>query len=246
MAMRGKRCVETTRMLVWRALGALAVLVCVVFPLNAHATFHLIRISQVYAGDASHPDAQFVELQMCAAGQTFVAGHVVRFYAKNGSLLGSVSFADDLAHGTTQSRVLVATTTAESVFGLSADLRMPADLVPTGGKVCFDPTPGVDCFAWGDYANLPDSSVGTPFAAGTGILPGETAIRDLAVAGGVSTLECNVIGANDDTDDSAADFDSGEPSPHDNAGSTGSLALSLIFVHGFEDGAVSDWSAASP
>ncbi|MFN7950780.1 MAG: hypothetical protein U0610_03560 [bacterium] len=213
---------------------------------SAHATFHLMRITQVYAGDVTHPDAQFVELRMCTANQNLVDQHPVTFYSKTGAVLGSVSFGGDLAHGASQSRVLVATSSAEAAFHVSADLRMPADLVPSGGKVCFDPSFGVDCIAWGNYSNLPDAAVGTPFAAATGLLPGVTAVRDLAVAGGATTLECAIVGANDDTDDSAADFDSGAPSPGNNAGVVGDLDAALVFVHGFEAGALDGWSASSP
>lgn len=219
----------------------------------AAASFHLVRITQVYGGDESHPDAQYIELRMCTLGQNFVATHPVTFYDAAGQPIGSATFASSLPNGDSQARIFVATSTAEIAFGLAADLRIPARLTLAGGKVCFDPAfppNGVDCFAWGNYSNLPDPAVGNPFDPLGGLPDGDAPTRDLAVDGGATTLECNPAGDNDDTDDSASDFDAMPPiganAPGNNAGALGALDADLVFVHGFEAESLAGWSASVP
>ena len=212
----------------------------------AAANFHIMRIVQVYAGDASHPDAQYVVLQMCIANQNVLGGHGVGFFDAAGAAIGTpVVFPGTVANSASQSRVLVATSSAEALFGLTADLRMPARILPVGGKLCFEPgVSPVDCFGWGNYSALPDATIGTPFDAGIGITPGDAEQRDLSVAGGSSTLECTT--PNDDTNDSAADFDPTIPNPGNNAGATGVVDPSHVFLHGFEGGVSGGWSAVVP
>jgi len=53
------------------ALAAMLVLVALAPPV-ADATFHLMRIREVYPGSAANPGAEYVELQMYASGQNFV------------------------------------------------------------------------------------------------------------------------------------------------------------------------------
>ena len=209
------------------------------------ASFHLMRIVQAYGGDEDTPDAQYVVLQMCVAGQNFVGGHVVGVFAADGSPAGTATFAAGVSNGASQAKILIATSTAELAFGLAADLRMPALIDPAGGKVCFDPgLSPIDCFAWGSYSALPDPTVGNPFDP-LGTLTGDAAFRDFSIAGDPNLLDC-VTPNFDDTDDSAADFDANPPAPGNNAGLTGTIPADLVFVHGFEAGATAGWSHVVP
>lgn len=212
----------------------------------AAANFHVMRIVQVYAGDASHPDAQYVVLQMCIAGQNQLAGHHVGFFDAAGAAIGTpVVFPGAVANSASQSRVLIATSSAVGLFGIAADLRMPASVVPTGGKLCFEPgVSPIDCFGWGNYSALPDATIGTPFDSGVGIAPGDAEQRSLSIAGGSGTLECTT--PNDDTDDSANDFGPTTPNPGNNAGASGVVNPNHVFVHGFEGGASAGWSTVVP
>lgn len=211
----------------------------------AAATFHFMRIVQVYGGAPSHPDAQYVVLQMCTGGQNEVGGHTVAFYDATGTLAHSEAFLTDVGVGTSQAKILVGTSSAEALFGLAADLAIPAAILTPGGKLCFAPESGpIDCVGWGNIAT-PDATIGTPFDAGIGLPPGEALQRDLAIDGLPTVLECT--GPNlDDTDDSLADFDPAAPTPGNNGGVAGVLNPDHIFVHGFEAGANAGWSSVVP
>lgn len=212
----------------------------------AAASFHLMRIVQVYGGDATHPDAQYVVLQMCNDGQNQLTGKTVGFFDNTGAAIGTpVAFPGIVPSSTSQSRVLIATSSAETLFGVTADLRMPASLRLVGGKVCFVPGASpIDCFGWGNYSALPDATIGAPFDAGVGLHAGSAVQRDLSVAGGATTLEC--LGVTDDTNDSAADFDLAIPLPGNNAGASGVVDPTHVFLHGFEAGVTGGWSAVVP
>jgi hypothetical protein len=195
-------------------LAAAAVLLGTAAP--AAAEFHLMSIREVYVGPADDASAQYVELQMYAAGQNFVDGHSLTFYGPTGTLLGTVTFAADVANGANQASILVATAEAETRFGVEADLAMTALIDPAGGRVCFA---DVDCFSWGNYsgeATTPSPS-GNPFNPGGGLTPDDAARRD--ISGGTSASQ---LDASDDTDDSAADFAfAASPSPTPNSAGGG-------------------------
>ncbi|MBP9145408.1 MAG: hypothetical protein KBF21_12425 [Thermoanaerobaculia bacterium] len=223
--------------------AALVAASLVVSAAPAAATFHNMRIVQVYAGDVTHPEAQYVVLQMCTAGQNLLGGHGVGFFDSDGAAIGSpVVFPGSVANAASQARVLVATSSAEALFGLTANLRMPARISPAGGKLCFDESP-VDCFGWGNY-NVADPTTGTPYDTAIGLPPGSAVQRDLSIDGGTSTLDCTVD--MDDTDDSAADFDPTTPNPGNNAGATGVVDPDHVFFHSFENGTGSGWSVEVP
>jgi len=229
--------VSSPRSLASTAVAALLLVVLAAAP--AAATFHFMCVVEVYGGDDLAPDAQYVVLQMYSAGQTLVAGHSVAFYDEDGLLLDSATFAENVGNGADQAKILIATPSAEALFGITADLRMPAALATSGGKVCFV---GVDCVAWGGY-NPADAAVGTPFQGATGLEEGDAAIRRLDVC---QTAGCNdaELDAADDTNDSANDFFAGAPAPRNNGGAIGSFDAQAIFLHGFEDAATGGWSAA--
>jgi uncharacterized membrane protein YgcG len=178
----------------------------------AAADFHLMSIREVYVGPADDASAQYVELQMYAAGQNRVDGHSLTFYGPTGTLAGTVTFPADVANGASQAYILIATPEAEAKFGVNADLAMTALIDPAGGRVCFA---DVDCFSWGSYsgeATTPSPS-GNPFNPGAGLTPDSAARRD--ISGGSSGTR---LDAADDTNDSAADFDfAATPDPRNNA-----------------------------
>lgn len=210
----------------------------------AFADHHFMRIAQIYGGDETHPDAQYVVLQMCIAGQNILAGHTVHYFDAAGVEIGSgPAFPSNVASGASQRKVLIATSTAEAVFGVTADLRVPARILPAGGKFCFETAAPIDCIAWGSYAPA-DATVGTPYSAALGIVPGTAAQRDLTIAGSPTEMDC--LGSFDDTNDSAADFDEVSPTPENNAQVDGVLDPDHIFLHGFEAGATAGWSSTTP
>jgi hypothetical protein len=227
-------------------IAAALVAASLVYPAApAAATFHFMRIVQVYGGAASHPDAQYVVLQMCAGGQNEVGGHTVAFYDATGTLAHSETFLNDVGVGTTQAKILVGTSSAEALFGLAADLEIPAAILTPGGKLCFAPEFGpIDCVGWGNIAT-PDATIGTPFDAGIGLPPGEALQRDLAIDGLPTVLDCSGLDF-DDTNDSLADFDPAAPTPGNNGGVVGVLDTDHIFLHAFEGGVSDGWSAEVP
>lgn len=211
----------------FRWLVAGVALFALAAPRPAAANFHFMLIVEMFAGSAAAPDAQYVVLQMYSSGQTVLGGHPMRFYdAAGNELLPAANFGT-IANGADDARILIATSTAEALFGVAADLLVPAKLPMAGGKVCFDT---VDCFAWEGYSALPDSSVGTPFGDFTDDV---SAVR----------LYDLPLDALDDTDDSELDFQSeGLPSPRNNAGAVGFRSQDALLLDGFEDGSFTGWT----
>lgn len=179
----------------------------------AQAVFHLMKIVEVFAGTPASPSAQYVVLQMYASGQNLVGGHNVLLYNAAGTQIASRTFAGSVPNGTNQRKILIATTQAETFFGLQADLEIPASVMRDGGKVCFANT--IDCVSWGSYRGS-TTGVGTAFNANVGIPGGRAAIRRLDISGGTTTLN-----AADDTGNSATNFIVGNPAPRNNANTLG-------------------------
>jgi len=187
-------------------------------PRPALANFHLMKLVEVFPGTAAAPQAQYVVIQMYSGGQTVVGGHSIIVFDAAGTAIpgGTFTFSGSVANGASQTKILIATPSAVTFFGVSADLSMTTAVIPAaGGKVCFD---SLDCVAWGNYSGSP-TGVGTPFnATGGGLRPGRAMIRRLNIAGGATTLE-----GTDDTGDSANDFVSGAPAPRNNASQNGTV-----------------------
>jgi hypothetical protein len=168
----------------------------------ASAVFHLMSIREVSAGTSS-PGPEFVELQMYAAGQNLVGGHTVTFYGPTGSITGTCGFAGNVPNGQNQRSILVATPSV----GVASDCAIsPGGLLASaGGAVCFE---NIDCVAWGSFSGTVLAPVGTPAPA---IPAGMSLTR--SIAAGCATL----LEAGDDTDNSAADFALGAPTPRNNS-----------------------------
>jgi cysteine-rich repeat protein len=182
---------------------------------SAQATFHLMKVVEVFPGTAASPSAQYVVIQMYAGGQEFVGGHAITVFNGAGTLVGTFTFTGDVANGANQAKILIATPQAQAFFGVTPDLTMTAALISAGGKVCWGGT--LDCVAWGAYTGG-TAGVGTPFNAATGLESGKAAIRRLNIAGSPTALD-----AGDDTDNCANDFISGLPAPRNNAGVLGTV-----------------------
>lgn len=193
------------------ALGAAGVILAV----PARASFHLIKITEIFPGTAAMPQAQFVELQMYSPNQTQTTGQQVIFYDETGVEQASFTFQRNLANGANQAHILAATSEAEELFGAQADLQITDELSLPGGKVCWGtPAFPVDCASWGNYGgqDAPNGGQsGTPFNQATGLVLGQSMERK--ITGGT---EANKLDEGDDTNDSAEDFQTAQPSPQSN------------------------------
>lgn len=185
---------------------ALAALALAAAP--AEATFHLMKIREVYPGSAAGPDAEYVELQMYASGQNLVGGHSIDFLDAAGTQVASASFGANVPNSANQSTLVAATPAAESQFGIAADTGMPGDSInPAGGAICWE---SLDCVSWGNFHGSALSPTGSP-ADPLGI-PDGMALRRTIAPGCPSLLE-----GGDDRDDSATDFADVFPAPRPNS-----------------------------
>lgn len=200
-------------LLAW--VAAAAVGVGLVAAPAAHATFHLIKVREVYPGSA---DDSYVELQMYAAGQSFLATHAMTVYNSSGTLVHSSRFTSGVANAENQATILIGDSGVQAEFGVAPDLVDSALTIPAaGGAVCWN-AGGLpaDCAAWGDFHGgealelATGTSVGSP-ASPSGIAAGK-AIRRTIEPGCPTLLE-----ETDDSDDSATDFSEVTPAPRDNA-----------------------------
>ncbi len=173
----------------------------------AHATFHEMSIRELYPGSSTEAEAEYVELQMWAPGQNLVGGHVLRIYNAAGGLVGTNTFPANVPADANQSTILMATSQAETRFGLKADgpLSPSGQLDPAGGAVCWE---NLDCVSWGNFAGTTPSPTGTPAAA----IPDGMALRRTIAPGCASLLE-----PTDDHDNSVADFAAVFPLPRPNS-----------------------------
>jgi hypothetical protein len=193
-----------------RRLGTLIValvsLFVLLWPAAASATFHEMSIREVYPGSLAQPESEYVELQMWAAGQNHVEGHVLKTYNASGGVTSTNTFASDVPGSANQSTILLATSGAETEFGVSADTALSAGkLDPVGGAVCWE---NLDCVSWGNFSGSLPSPTGTPAAA----IPDGMALRRTIAPGCATLLE-----PTDDHDNSAADFSAVFPAPRPNS-----------------------------
>lgn len=192
-----------------------AVLVLLLPAAAAQASFHLMKVREVYpAGDAS-----YVELQMFSGGEYFVAGHPLVVYTANGSVASEFPLpANVSAASPNNATVLIADSGYAAAFpsGPAPDeLDSSLNLSASAGAVCWVDGSPPDCVSWGAFtgpfpSHTPALVAGSP-ASPSGVTAGKALRRSIA-AGCPSLLE----GA-DDTDSSAADFSEQTPAPRSNA-----------------------------
>ncbi len=185
------------------------------FAAPASATFHLMKVREVYpAGSAG-----YVELQLLAAGENLVGGHHLVTYNANGTVADDFALPSDVSAASRSNATILITApgyTAAFPSGPSSDefdasLNLPA----SGGAVCWVEGSPPDCVAWGNFAGpFPEHS--PPLVAGSPASPGGvTAGKALrrSIAPPCSTF----LEATDDSDVSATDFSEQTPNPRNNA-----------------------------
>jgi hypothetical protein len=195
---------------------------------GASATFHLIKVREVFPGTAAQPESDYVELQAFSPFQNQVQFGQLQVYNANGTTAGSTfTPAGPLANNQDQRTVLIADSTFGTVFpGITPDSTDTGlNLSPAAGAVCWpvNSTP-IDCVSWGAFtgnASLP-SSAGDPFqgsGASGAIGDGKAIIRSIS-AGCPTFLEDS-----DDTND-GADFSEATPAPKPNSAPVSEVSCS--------------------
>jgi hypothetical protein len=201
---------------------AVAVMALVLFavPASAQASFHFMKVREVYLGDTAHPDAEYVVLQMWAQGQNLVKNHQLTEYdctAATSCTAVNTSFAANVPNGQNQRTILLATPEAQAPtaiggFNITAEADLPSGkLDPAHGAVCWAtdlPTP-VDCVSWGDYNGPNASLAGTPAATPD---PDTQALQRTILPNCSTMLENG-----DDTGNSSVDFTGAIPNPRNNS-----------------------------
>jgi hypothetical protein len=180
----------------------------------ASATFHLMKVREVFPGTAaaSHNDA-FIELQMYVAGQNLVGGHPVTTYAPGGGTPHTYVIPGNVPNGESQRTILISGIGVGDSSTDFQDSGLGPAISSTGGAVCFPDATPPDCVSWGNFtgnASLPAPGAGTPVAP-TGIPDGFSIER--SIAPNCPTL----LEDADDTNDSLVDFALATPSPRLNA-----------------------------
>ena len=72
-------------------------------------SFHLVNVKEVYPGSDAAPNAQYVVLQMSAAGENLVGGKQVRIFDAAGTVVATFTFPANVPNGANQATILVAT-----------------------------------------------------------------------------------------------------------------------------------------
>ena len=198
------------------AIAGCVALCTAVLAQPAQASFHLMKIREVYPGSAAAPTSDFVVLQMTSSGQIFVSGHPITIYDAAGTLSATVTMNKTLSAGANQSTILLAGSGYAAAFpgGPGADFtNANLNLSPGGGAVCYPDGLPADCVSWGSFTppagGLPSHSA--PNASPAGITDGKALVR--SISAGCATL----LEPGDDTDSSAADFAEAAPDPRANA-----------------------------
>jgi hypothetical protein len=179
------------------ALAALALL-----PAGAGASFHLMKISEVFPGTPAAFDKAFIELRMVASGQNQVTGHSVTVYNAAGTVTATVPMTGPVPNGQNNRTVLLGDIDVTNAdFPANIGTLVP----PAGGAVCFADAVPADCVSWGNFA-APGS---LPATVGNNVAPlGIPAMGTTASALVRNTTPgcATFLEPGDDTDDSLADF----------------------------------------
>jgi hypothetical protein len=206
-------------------VAALVVLGAAAFATSpAKAEFHLVKISEIGVSADGPSDSHYLELQMYSAGQNQMAGHNVTIWDEDGlappmALPGPI---DELtlsvgnpANAQSQRTVLIGDV---QIAGRDYTLDFTPYFDPgvtnnllSAGAICFE---DVDCVSWGGASftgagHLPDGT--TPFDGPVASLLGVTAHQRTLARGCATALDTA-----DDTNDAAADFTAGTPTPRPN------------------------------
>lgn len=191
-----------------KALSLFAAAVVMLVSAKASASFHLMKVVEVFAGSAAHPNSSYVQLQMYSPGQNLVTGHFVHVFAANGVEIPAsvVTFTGNVTNANDQAYILIGTAAVAADFGVTPDFVLPASLMQGGGAVCYD---SLDCFSWGNFTGTTlDTSV-SPFAA----LTADKAARRIITTGTNATG----LDTGDDGNNNTTDFAAVTPDPRNNA-----------------------------
>jgi hypothetical protein len=178
----------------------------------AYATFHDMKIQEIFPGSTTYPNQAYVTLQMYSAGQNFVDGHTLTLYGADGTIDDTSQFVDDVDNGQNQSTILIGE--AATVVGVAPDLVDSGLglMDPAGGAVCWEV---YDCVSWGTFTQPSPSGLPSPTGGeieSPGGIGDETADRRKTnVAGCDSMLE--TVDDRPDPDD----WSGGSPAPRNNA-----------------------------
>ena len=192
----------------------------------AQANHHLVMISKVFLGTPGNLNAQFVQLKAYSGGQNvFLPSNAeVVFYEADGDQIGDgEQFTQNPSPFPDQGSVLVATTTAETTFGVTADLEFTATTgLSPGGAVCFESSSfgRIDCATWGNYApdGVGEPPADNPFKPSEGIPLGSSMLRKEGNNG---------LDGGDDSDDSNQDF---RPAYPNTASTQGASTVNPVFL----------------
>ncbi len=217
----------------WCAGAAIAAGLFLAAP-PAHATFHISRINEVMSGAAGNPNIQYVEINMLAPFQSFVAHTRLTAFNCNGSAHAVLfTVPTDLANNGANVKWVMASPDDATFFaatGLHADFYFAPGIDPSCGMVCWgapgitaptdpntwnagDPNNYVDCLGYGGYTGPTKTSThdSTPMSGTPSTLPAGNGSDSL------SRLS--------DTQNNLADFGLACPSPTNNAGQSGSFGV---------------------
>jgi hypothetical protein len=202
-------------------LGA-ALVVSLVGAASAGASFHLIKLREMFPGTVAHPDSDYIELQMYVAGQTLVDNGDLRVFNADGSAHTDYTPTSTVGAGESQRTVLIGDSDFGSVFpGITPDFTDSAlNLSSSAGAACWPITElPIDCVSWGAFtgaASLPSPGDSSPFQ-GTGT---SGAIGDgMAIRRSIATGCPTFLEDSDDTNNGAADFSEVAPNPRPNSAS---------------------------
>jgi hypothetical protein len=201
------------------ALPLLAALVALLAAAPAaQATFHLIKVREVFPGTAARPNSGYVVLQMYSSLQNLVQNGNLDVYAANGTVTHSFTPSSSVPNSANQSTVLIADSEYAAQFpsGPTPDFSDSAlNLGAAGGAVCWPQTepPFDDCASWGNFSGQAMLASTDAAPAAPGGIPAGMAIRR-SIAGGTCATQLEEA---DDTNNSSVDFAVVSPVPRSNA-----------------------------
>ena len=189
-----------------RALSLSAAALVMLVSAKASASFHQMKVVEVFAGSMAAPNASYVQLQMYAKSQNFVGGHVLHVYDAAGAeiVAAKVTLSGNVTNGANQANILIGTSSVAAAFGVAPDFTLPQNLDKTGGAVCFE---AIDCFSWGTF----------PGAAADGSINPFQLVTDKAARRSIASGDPALLESADDGNSNVADFSAVTPAPKNNA-----------------------------
>ncbi len=191
-------------------VALLALLACcasAAFAPPAFAGVEEIMVREVYAGGGTNNS--YVVLQASVPEENDVTGSSLTAYGITGGVLGTGTFQGDVAHAESQMTLLVADSgyVDSQLAGPVPNVTMPSlNLNPSGGAVCWE---SFDCVSWGDFSGTTPSPTGEN-------APAMTSSQLYALNRNVNHGCPGALDADDDTDNSFADFSKRLPNPRNN------------------------------